>query len=48
MSKTMDHQHGKLEERVGSRSLYIEMRARKDSIMPNFHYHTSYLFNSLY
>ena len=32
----------KLEDRVGSRSLYIEIREKKGGFMPHFHYHSSY------
>ena len=42
MPEILQNEQTKLEDRVGSRSLYIEMREKKGGFMPYFHYHTSY------
>lgn len=43
MSEFTQNSYSQLEERVGSRSLYVEMREKKGSYnMPHFHYHSSY------
>ena len=42
MLEIEQNSHSKFEERVGSRSLYIEMREKKGTYMPHFHYHSSY------
>lgn len=42
MSEITQNPYNKFEERVGSRSLYIEMREKKGTYMPHFHYHSSY------
>ena len=42
MSKFTQNPYSQLEERVGSRSLYVEMREKKGSYMPHFHYHSSF------
>lgn len=42
MTENTQNPYSNFEERVGSRSLYIEMREKKGTFMPNFHYHSSY------
>lgn len=42
MTQITQNSYSKFEERVGSRSLYIEMREKKGTFMPHFHYHSSY------
>ena len=42
MTENTQNPYSKFEERVGSRSLYIEMREKKGTFMPHFHYHSSY------